>query len=192
MQRDFVGYGNRVPKVVWPHGAQIAVNFVLNYEEGAEHNILDGDTHSENYLTDLPGVLALDGERHLSAESMFEYGSRVGVWRLLHLFEEKEIPLTLFASGLALERNLPLAEHLKQSRHEIAGHGYRWINYREVATHLKMITIGLHARLSGRPGRSEILRQFIDFLHSFQKVWICRREEIAAHWSRHHPAAEGE
>ena len=131
MQRDFIGYGNRLPKVIWPEKGQIAINFVLNYEEGSESNILDGDRQSESYLTDLPGVIARDGDRHLSVESLFEYGSRAGVWRLLDLFNVYDIPLTLFATGLALERNPKLAEILKNSTHEIAGHGYRWINYRE-------------------------------------------------------------
>lgn len=294
MQRDLIGYGNSLPKVIWPQNARIAVNFVLNYEEGSELNVLDGDSQSENYLTDWPGMAALTGDRHLSAESLFEYGSRAGIWRLLHLFEYYGIPITIFATGLALERNLKLAEKLKQTQHEIAGHGYRWINYfkvdeelerehiqktiliiqnltqkqvtgwytgrrsihtrklivaaglqydsdsyaddlpywvsvseqthliipynldtndaryttspgwntgedcfqhlkasfdflyREGVEHPKMMTIGLHARLSGRPGRSEALRRFIEYLKQFDKVWICRREDIADHWYRHH------
>jgi len=292
MLRDFLGYGNKVPKVVWPQASRLAVNFVINYEEGAESNILDGDAHSENYLSDLPGALPLDGERNLSVESLFEYGSRAGIWRLLRLFEEYNIPLTIFAVGLALERNPVIAEALKNSPHEIAGHGYRWINYRQVspaiekehihktlaaielltgkqakgwytgrkspytrqlvveaglkydsdsyaddlpywvdvsgkkhliipysldvndfhyttspgwnngldfldylkatfnclynegATFPKMMTVGLHARLSGRPGRCESLRQFLDYIKTFQDVWICRREEIAEHWTK--------
>lgn len=296
MQRDLIGYGNHLPKVVWPQEAQIAINFVLNYEEGSERNILDGDLQSENYLVDWPEVVALEGKRNLSAESLFEYGSRAGVWRLLHLFNDYQIPITLFATGLALERNPPLAQVLKDSPHEIAGHGYRWINYstidpkterehiqktltviekltqkkvkgwyigrrsawtrqliveaglcydsesyaddlpywvsvndqphliipytldtndiryttspgwnqgedflqhlkatfnclyREGAIYSKMMTIGIHSRLSGRPGRSEALRSFIDYIKQFDKVWICRREEIAKHWYEYHPS----
>lgn len=297
MQRDFVGYGGNSPIVVWPERARLAINFVLNYEEGAESNILNGDEESESYLTDLPFVTPLKNDRHLSVESMFEYGSRAGVWRLLNLFEEHQIPLTLFATGLALERNPPLIQHLKQSTHEIAGHGYRWINYRYISEeteklhikktiegiemltqkkvkgwytgrrspntrkliveaglyydsesyaddlpywihiqeslspHLvipysldcndlhyatspgwntgtdffeylkatfdclyregekypKMMTISIHSRFSGRPGRAEALSRFINYLKEFDHLWICRREDIADHWYRHHP-----
>lgn len=294
MERDFAGYGNHFPKVIWPHHAQIAINFVLNYEEGAERNILDGDDQSENYLADWPGLCPLKHGRHLSSESLFEYGSRAGVWRLLALFESYGIPLTIFAAGLALERNLALANKLKNSPHEIAGHGYRWIDYAQVDekterehikktieiihsltkksvagwytgrrsmqtrkliveaglrydsdsyaddlpywlpvsghNHLiipysldtndaryvtspgwntgkdffrylkdtfdylyreglecpKMMTIGMHARLSGRPGRCGALSRFIDYLSHFDKVWICRREEVASYWYQHH------
>lgn len=290
MKRDLIGYGGCLPKVVWPLSARLALNFVLNYEEGSELNVLDGDEHSEDYLTDLPGAIALKGERHLSVESMFEYGSRVGIWRLLHLFEEYNIPLTIFATGLALERNPSLVDILKNNDHEIAGHGYRWINYRNVSKSLerehiqktieiiqtlcqkkvmgwytgrrsvntrqliveaglrydsdsyaddlpywvqvsnrnhliipyqmdtndaryatspgwntgedffqylkatfeclyreglrspKIMTVAVHARLSGRPGRFEALYRFIKFVKQFDNVWICRREEIANHW----------
>lgn len=290
MQRDFIGYGLHIPKVVWPQKARIALNFVLNYEEGSEANVLDGDEYSESYLTDLPGVLPLKGERHLSVESNFEYGSRTGVWRLLRLFEEYNIPLTVFATGLALERNPPFAEVLKHSKHEIAGHGYRWINYRNIdesieqehiqktikiietltqkkvvgwysgrksihtrklivkagiqydsdsyaddlpywvkvsnQNHLiipyqldtndfryastpgwntgedffqylkasfdclyreglkspKMMSVGLHPRLSGRPGRCEALYRFINYVKEFDQAWICKREDIANYW----------
>ncbi|MBX9692243.1 MAG: hypothetical protein K2Z81_07665 [Cyanobacteria bacterium] len=101
MGRDFIGYGEFLPKVAWPHHAQLALNFVLNYEEGAESNVLLGDDQSESYLTDLPGIVALTGERHLSSESHFEYGSRAGIWRLLRLFDDFGIPITIFAAGLA-------------------------------------------------------------------------------------------
>lgn len=293
MQRDFIGYADQTPKVGWPEDACIAVNFVLNYEEGSERNICDGDAVSEDYLTGLPNAAALKGERHLSVESLFEYGSRAGVWRLLRLFDEYKIPLTIFTTGLALERNPVLAKALMHSHHEISGHGYRWISYRNVSLetekediaktlktieqlvgrvakgwytgrksihtrqliveagllydsdsyaddlpywipvcekkHLiipynldandlryatepgwsdgidflnylkasfnclyregkicpKILTIGLHARLSGHPGRCEALRLFIEYVRSFSKVWICKREEIADYWIHH-------
>lgn len=295
MQRDFIGYGNHLPKVTWPQNAQLAVNFVLNYEEGSERNILDGDEQSENYLADWPGLPAVKNARNLSAESLFEYGSRVGVWRLLSLFEAYNIPLTIFTTGLALERNPPLAEKLKHCTHEIAGHAYRWINYSDMdenrereqinktlailqkltqktvtgwytgrrsgntrkilveagllydsdsyaddlpywlnlsnKNHLvipysldtndaryatspgwntgkdflqyltdsfdrlyeegkhfpKMMTVGIHARLSGRPGRCVALTHFIEHIRKFDKVWICRREDIAKFWYQNHP-----
>lgn len=297
MQRDLIGYGNSLPQVVWPKNAQIAINFVLNYEEGSESNVLDGDNESESYLTDWPALVALKNERHLSAESLFEYGSRAGIWRILNLFDSYNISITIFTTGLALERNPPLAEKLKHSQHEIAGHGYRWINYfkvdenlerehiqktiqivqeltqkkiigwytgrrskstrkliveaglkydsesysddlpywihesehthliipysldtndaryatcpgwnngeqflqhlkatfdclyREGAEHPKMMTIGIHGRLSGRPGRCEALRNFINYIQEFDKVWISRRQDIAEHWYRFHSKA---
>lgn len=136
-KRDFVGYGGHYPLVKWPESARVAINFVLNYEEGAEINIMDGDPQSESYLTDIPGILPLQQRRHLSSESIFEYGSRTGVWRLLKLFGEYNIPITLFATGLALERNPALLNELKQSNHELAGHGYRWINYRDVSIEIE-------------------------------------------------------
>lgn len=286
MERDFVGYGQNIPKIVWPKKARLAINFILNYEEGSEQNVLDGDSESESYLTDLPGVCALKGGRQLSVESLFEYGSRTGVWRLLHLFDEFNIPITLFATGLALERNEPLCQKLRESPHEVAGHGYRWINYREVSkaveqkhidetlktiqkltgkqpigwytgrrsentrklivdagmkydsdsyaddlpywvplenkSHLvipynldandfrygtvpgwssgedflyylkstfdclyregKLMTIGLHPRFSGRPGRAEVLRRFIEYIKQYKDLWICRREDVANLW----------
>lgn len=282
-----MGYGPSIPKIVWPNKARLALNFVLNYEEGAESCVLEGDAFSEHYLTDLPLSAPLKGERHLSVESLFEYGSRRGVWRLLELFEAHSIPLTVFATGMALEKNLPLAKTLKKSAHEVAGHGYRWIDYREVpeaverehiqktlniiqtlcgkkatgwytgrrskntraliveaglkydsesyaddlpywvevkgkehlvipyqldtndaryvmspgwtsgndyfeylkasfeclyregSTFPKMMTVGVHARLSGRPGRAEALHRFIQFIKQFDDIWICKREEIA-------------
>lgn len=290
MDRDFIGYGNHLPVVNWPKQGRLALNFVLNYEEGAERNIADGDDQAEDYLIDWPKFTAQKNERHLSSESLFEYGSRAGVWRLLSLFDDYKAPLTLFATGLALQRNPDLAENLKKSPHEIAGHGYRWINYSQmpeeierehiektllairnltektvsgwytgrtssntrkliieagllydsdsysddlpyfINKHLiipyaldtndaryatspgwdtgkdffqylkdsfdalyregenfpKMMTVGLHARLSGRPGRTEGLRRFLDYVAPFNDVWICKREEIAKYWIQHH------
>lgn len=284
MLRNFTGYHGKSPTNPWPNQAKIAVNFVLNYEEGSESNILDGDAQSEDYLTDIPHLSPRIGERHLSSESVFEYGSRAGVWRLLTLFEEFEIPITIFATGQALERNPPLVKALNESRHEIAGHGYRWINYqsiskevemehfqktiqiihtltnkkvygwytgrksnhtleivrelklfyssdsyaddlpfidnhlliipysldtndsrffsghefflylkntfdclyREGKNHPKMMSIGLHGRLGGRPGRTEAVRQFIEYIQTFDNVWICRREDIAEYWLKRH------
>lgn len=290
MERDLIGYGRKLPKVIWPNHARVALNFVLNYEEGSESNIMDGDEHSETYLSDLPGAIPLNKERHLSVESLFEYGSRAGIWRLLNLFEEHHIPLTIFATGLALERNPAFVEALKHSTHEIAGHGYRWIDYRMMSESLerehikktietiqtlchkkvvgwytgrrsvntrrlivqaglqydsdsyaddlpywvqvdsrphliipyqldtndaryatspgwntgedfyqylkaafdclyreglhspKMMTVGIHPRLSGRPGRCEALQRFINYVKEFDHVWICQRKDIAAHW----------
>lgn len=294
MERDFIGYGNQLPIVKWPQQGRVALNFVLNYEEGAERNIMDGDDQAEDYLIDWPKYTTIQGKRSLSSESLFEYGSRVGVWRLLSLFDEYKLPLTLFATGLALERNLPLAHQLKLSTHEIAGHGYRWINYSQMDESLerehiqktmrviqsltgkkvkgwytgrvsdntrkliveanlvydsdsysddlpywmkvndkkhliipyaldtndaryatcpgwdtgaaffqylkdtfdalylegktdpKMMTVGLHSRFSGRPGRCQQLKNFLEYVLKFNHVWICRREEIADYWMNDH------
>lgn len=292
--RDFVGYGSHLPKVIWPGNAQIAINFALNYEEGSERNILDGDDQSEDYLADWPNLTAVLNKRSLSSESLFEYGSRAGIWRLLALFDRYDLPLTIFATGLSLERNYELAEKLKSSPHEVAGHGYRWINYslldekverehiektlliirsltqknfcgwytgrrsehtrqllieaglqydsesysddlpywveigsqrqliipyaldtndaryatspgwntgndffqylkeafdylyQEGEEYPKMMTIGIHPRLSGRPGRCGALKRFIEYILTFKRVWICRREEIAQYWYQNH------
>jgi peptidoglycan/xylan/chitin deacetylase (PgdA/CDA1 family) len=126
-QRDFVGYGAHPPDPRWPGGARLAVNFVMNYEEGAEPSIQDGDGYTETGLTEAPGVpLAVKG-RDLSGESMFEYGSRVGFWRLLRLFQERKLPMTVFACALALERNLDAAAAIRAAGYDACSHGFRWV-----------------------------------------------------------------
>lgn len=292
--RNWLGYKNNSPKANWPEQARIAVNFVLNYEEGSERNILDGDSESESYLTDIPNLSSLKNKRHYSSESMFAYGSRAGCWRLLSLFDQNQIPITLFATGLALERNPALCDYLRKAKHEIAGHGYRWIDYRtadsedeciditktlkaiknltgkevvgwytgrkskntrrlivehglsydsedysddlpfwvdvKTTSHLvipytldcndcryvsspgwstpedffqylkhsfdylyeegrtspKMMSIGLHSRLSGRPARAMAIKKFITYIQAHEKIWICRRQDIAKHWYNFH------
>lgn len=288
-ERDFIGYGGETPKNCWPLGAKIAVNFVVNYEEGAERNPLDGDRVHESYGVEFPLVKNREGLRHLGVESLYEYGARSGIWRLIALFESYRLPLTFFACAKALERNPPLVRYLKSSFHEIAGHGYRWIDYsdhsreeenREIircleilkgltgkevrgwytgrrglhtrdhlvdipeivydsdsyaddlpyyygkSNHLiipynldcndfrfttqpgfsspedfflqlkmsfdalylegerapKMLSIGLHPRISGRPARSFALKRFIDYISTYEGVWITRRIDIANHW----------
>ena len=130
--RDLIGYGPTPPQAGWPNGARLAVQFVLNYEEGGESCILHGDQASEAFLSEIVGAAPWQGLRHLSMESIYEYGSRVGVWRLLELFRRKEIPLTLFAVAMAIERNPAVAEAAMKAGHEICSHGYRWIDYRNV------------------------------------------------------------
>lgn len=288
--RDLVGYGGRPPHPRWPDEARLALQFVLNVEEGAESCILEGDAASESYLHDLPGRPARVGERDLSVEGMYEYGARAGVWRILDLFAARGLPLTVFAVGRALERNPALAEALRASGHEIAGHGYRWIDHRDMPedeerehirrtvaiierlcgrrplgwysgrvsantrrllieeggfiyssdaynddlpywhpgppAHLlipytlvnndarylmphgcatgddfqrlltdafeclwlegarapKMMSVGLHGRISGHPARLMALARFLDHVQARGAVWICRREAIARHW----------
>ncbi|MCZ6838678.1 MAG: polysaccharide deacetylase family protein, partial [Alphaproteobacteria bacterium] len=130
--RDLIGYGPTPPQAGWPNGARLAVQFVLNYEEGGESCILHGDQASEMFLSEIVGAAPWKSQRHLSIESIYEYGGRVGVWRLLELFRRKEIPLTLFAVAMAIERNPAVAEAAMKAGHEICSHGYRWIDYRNV------------------------------------------------------------
>jgi putative urate catabolism protein len=294
--RDLVGYADNPPDPQWPAGAKLAVQFVLNYEEGGENTVLNGDAGSEIYLTEVPGGQPVMGARDLSTESQYEYGSRVGVWRILRLFAERKLNFTCYGVGLALERNPAVAKAMAIAGHEIASHGYRWINYRDVPeeterehlhkaiaaierltgqrplgwytgrispqtrklvaeeggflydsdaynddlpywveiagkghlvipytldnndmkfsvapgftsgdgwfTYLKdafdvlhregqrtprMMSIGLHCRLAGRPGRFAALERFVDYVQSHRDVWICKRIDIARHWRQVHP-----
>lgn len=295
-ERDLVGYGGQPPHAQWPGEARVAVQFVLNVEEGAERSMAHGDEESESYLHELPGRPARRGERDLSVEGMYEYGSRAGVWRILELFGARNLPLTAFAVGQALELNPALGRALGAAGHEVAGHGYRWLDYREVpeaeerrhirltveviericgrrpvgwytgrvsehtrrllreeggflyssdaynddlpywlpgspphliipytlvnndaryllsagfasgadflrllkdafdvlwqegARRPKMMSVGLHGRISGHPARAMALARFLDYVQGHDAVWICRREEIARHWMRQHPA----
>jgi putative urate catabolism protein len=295
--RDFVGHGPTPPHARWPNGARIAVQFVLNYEEGGENCILEGDEASEAFLSEIVGARPFPSARHLSMESMYEYGSRVGVWRLLDLFAERGLPLTIFAVAMALEKNPAAGEAFLKAGHEIASHGYRWIDYQDVPeeierehvlraieiherllgerplgfyqgrtspqtrkivveeggflydadsysdelpywdhdwgrAHLvvpytldanymryatqqgfnsgeqfftylrdafdvlhregaqrpRMLSIGLHCRLSGRPGRAAALARFLDHVLAHDDVWVARRIDIARHWAQLHPA----
>ena len=295
-ERDLVGYGSCPPYPRWPNDARVAVQFVLNIEEGAESSILNGDAQSEAYLHELPGRPARLRERDLSVEGMYEYGSRAGVWRILELFSARGLPLTAFAVGRALELNPEIGRALCAAGHEVAGHGYRWLDYRDIPedeerqhirrtieiierlcgkgpvgwytgrvshntrrllrdvggllyssdaynddlpywlagspAHLvipytlvnndacyllpngvasgddflrrlkdgfdllwqegarcpKMMSVGLHARISGHPARALALARFLDYVQHHAAVWICRREEIARHWMAEHPA----
>ena len=295
--RDLIGYGSTPPDANWPGSAQLALQFVINYEEGGENSIVHGDAGSEAFLSEIVGAESWLGQRHPSMESIYEYGSRVGVWRLLKLFKQKQLPLTVFAVGMALERNPAVADMALEHGHEICSHGYRWIDYRHVSesverehiqktvdiitrltgerplgwytgrtsentrrlvveeggflydadsydddlpywtrvgdrSHLvvpytldnndmrfatpqgfnsgeqffaylrdafdtlyaegatlpRMMSVGLHCRLVGRPGRIRALERFIDYVRGFDRVWICRRIDIAQHWQRQHPA----
>jgi putative urate catabolism protein len=293
--RDMIGYGENPPLADWPGGARLALQIVLNYEEGGENNVLHGDAGSEAFLSEIVGAVSLPGERHLNIESIYEYGSRAGLWRILGLFAERRLPLTIFAVGMALERNPAAAAAMIAGGHEVASHGWRWIDYHAVdeATeradmaraidtitrltgerplgwytgrisprtrrlvveeggflydadsyaddlpywvseqgrdHLvvpytldandmrfataqgfnsgeqffaylrdsfdvlyaegserpKMMSVGLHCRLAGRPGRFAALVRFLDHVQRHDGVWICRRVDIARHWHAHH------
>jgi len=294
--RDLIGYGRRRPYAAWPNGARVAVSFVLNYEEGGERNVMDGDPHAEIYLTpDIVGLPPKTG-RNYNVEDQFEYGSRTGFWRLLRLFNERQLPFTSWAVGLALTRNPEAGRAMAEAGHEVASHSWRWIDYAnmpeaqeredirrtvqaiqeiagspplgwytgrysentrrlvmeetetlydsdsynddlpywtqvsgkprlvvpyaldtndfkfatspgwmsgddffvylkaafdqlyaEGADEPKMMSIGLHCRLTGRPARAEALARFMDYVQRHERVWTCRRVEIARHWMQHHP-----
>ena len=151
--RDLVGYGPKPPKAKWPGQARIALQFVLNYEEGGENSILHGDKASEAFLSEIVGAQPIEGARHMSMESLYEYGSRVGVWRLLELFERHELPLTVFGVAMAMERNPAAVEAFLKAGHEIASHGWRWINYQHVPLEVErehmQRAIEIHQRLTG-------------------------------------------
>lgn len=295
--RDLAGYGATPPDPQWPGNARVALQFVVNFEEGGENCVLHGDAASETFLSEIVGAQAYEGARHLSMESMYEYGSRVGVWRLLRLFEERGLPLTCFAVAMAMQRNPDPIAAMVEAGHEIASHGWRWIDYQHVSadverehirravqvhtevagtrplgfyqgrtspqtralvveeggfvydadsyaddlpywdheaerphlvvpytldvndmrfsspagfgspdqfeTYLRdtfdqlydegqrrpaMMSIGLHCRLAGKPGRARALARFLDYVQSKQSVWICRRIDIANHWAQRFPA----
>jgi len=292
--RDMIGYGTNGKKIKWPNNARLAVQIVLNYEEGAENCVLNGDKYSETFLSEIVGAKAIKG-RHVSMESIYEYGSRAGFWRLDKLFKEKKIPITVFAVALALKQNPEVCEAIKSGDYEVAAHGYRWIDYQDVKKSVerkhmhdaiktikkifgsrplgwytgrcspntrdlvfdeggflydsdsysddlpyweyrgkkqqliipytldnndmrfatnqgfntgdhffsylkdsfdtlyeegksnpKMMSVGLHCRLIGRPGRIQSLKRFLDYVLKFDDIWICKREDIANHWIKNY------
>ena len=300
--RDLIGYGRTPPDPQWPNGAKIAVQFVLNYEEGGENNILHGDAASEAFLSEIVGAQALHGVRHMNMESIYEYGSRAGFWRLHRMFTDRAMPVTVYAVATALDRNHEAAAAMKEADWEIASHGLKWIDYQymdreterrhmaeairihtavtgerplgwytgrcspntlalvaeeggflycadsyaddlpywarvggrsqlvvpytldtndmrfataqgfnsgdQFFTYLKdcfdvlleegrrgsakMLSIGLHCRLIGRPGRAASLARFLDYVQRHDRAWVCRRIDIARHWHENHPAPEAQ
>jgi len=291
--RNMVGYGSKKFKVVWPNNAKLALQIVLNYEEGAENCVLHGDKHSETFLSEIIGAQPIKG-RHINMESFYEYGSRRGFWRLHKLFTEKKIPITIFGVAMALERNPEICKAIKKGDYEVASHGWRWIDYQNIKksvekkhmelsikaikkifgqrplgwytgrcspntrdlvmneggflydsdsysddlpyweyrnnkkqliipytldnndmrfatnqgfnsgdqfytylkdsfdvlyeegkTSPKMMSIGLHCRLIGRPGRIQSLKKFLNYVLKFKKdIWICKRIDIAKYWTK--------
>jgi peptidoglycan/xylan/chitin deacetylase (PgdA/CDA1 family) len=150
------GYGANPPDPRWPAGARIAVQFVINYEEGGENAILHGDPASESFLSEIVGAKPLRGVRHMSMESLYEYGSRAGFWRLMRLFEERRIPVTIFAVGMALARNKEAAAAMVEGGHEVASHGWRWIDYQYVPEdvereHMRLAVEAIEDATSTRP-----------------------------------------
>lgn len=293
--RDMIGYGAEPPHANWPGGARLAVQVVMNYEEGGENCVLHGDPGAETFLSEIIGAAPV-ADRHISMESIYEYGSRAGVWRLLRLFKKYDIPITVFAVAMALKRHPDVAKACMDAGHEICSHGLRWINYQDVdidterqhmadairiikditgerplgwytgrtspntaklvaeeggflydaddysddlpfwreagrkpqlvvpytldtndmrfasaqgfnsgdqfftylkdafdtlyeegETAPKMMSVGLHCRLVGRPGRVKALERFFDYARSHKDVWFARRIDIARHWQKEHP-----
>ncbi len=294
--RDLVGYGGKAPQAKWPRKARIALQFVLNYEEGGENSVLHGDPASEAFLSEIVGAQPVEGARNMSMESLYEYGARVGVWRILELFRRYDLPLTIYGVAMAMERNPAAVEAFLKAGHEIASHGWRWINYQhlpideerehmrraieiqkrltgerplgwytgrtspntrklvvedggflydaddysdelpwydgrygkpqlvvpytldandmrfatpqgfnsgeqfyqylkdsfdalyaEGARSPRMMSVGLHCRIVGRPGRIAALERFLKYVSGKRQVWIARRIDIARHWLEHHP-----
>ena len=292
--RDLIGYGSKNTNVKWPNNAKLALQFVLNYEEGGEQCVLHGDKTSEVFLSEIIGAQPIKG-RNLNMESIYEYGSRRGFWRIHDLFIKKKIPLTIFGVGMALERNKEICKAIKKANYEVASHGWRWIDYQNVSkikekkdmklainsikkifstrplgwytgrcspntldlvideggflycsdtynddlpywirkgnkkqlmipytldnndmrfatnqgfnsgdqffSYLKdsfdtlylegknfpkMMSVGLHCRLIGRPGRIQSLRKFLNYVLGFKDVWICKRIDIAKHWIKNY------
>ena len=199
--RDLVGYGQHPLNPQWPNQARLALQFVINYEEGGENCILHGDAASEAFLSEIIGAQPLLGVRNLNMESMYEYGSRAGFWRLHRLFTERNIPLTVYAVAMALERNPDAGKAMVDANWEVASHGYRWIDYQYVGeeverSHIQK-AIDIHTRIIGtrplgfyqgrnRPGRAAALAKFLDYVQTQAQVWICRRIDIARHWHQHH------
>jgi allantoinase len=292
--RNMIGYGAKGKSISWPNNARLALQIVLNYEEGGENCVLNGDKYSETFLSEIIGAKAIKG-RHISMESIYEYGSRAGFWRLHKLFKDKNIPVTIFGVGLALEQNPEVCEAIKNGNYEVAAHGYRWIDYQDVKksvekkhmqqaiktikkifgsrplgwytgrcspntrdlvfdeggflydsdsysddlpywekkgnkkqliipytldnndmrfatnqgfntgdhfynylkdsfdalyeegkTSPKMMSVGLHCRLIGRPGRIQSLKKFLDYVLKFNDIWICKRIDIAKHWIKNY------
>ncbi|MEM7278685.1 MAG: allantoinase PuuE [Pseudomonadota bacterium] len=293
--RDMRGYGEQLPDAKWPGDARVAIQFVINYEEGGENCVLHGDAASEAFLSEIVGAAPIENARHMNMESIYEYGSRAGFWRLHRLFTERGLPVTVFGVAMALARNPDAVAAMHEANWEIASHGYRWIDYQNIdieteRLHLlkavemhsevtgqapagwylgrcspnshqlaaehgnflynadsyaddlpywdlsfdepqlmvpytldandmrfatpqgfnsgaqffeylrdsfdvlyaeggRMMSIGLHCRLAGRPGRAAAVARFLDYVLEHPRAWVTRRVDIANHWRKHHPPA---
>ncbi|NBO03086.1 MAG: allantoinase [Betaproteobacteria bacterium] len=221
--RDLIGYGRHPPQANWPGRAKIALQFVLNYEEGGENHVLHGDPSSEQFLSEIVGAAAYP-DRHMSMDSIYEYGSRVGVWRILKEFERRGLPLTVFAVAMydsdyygddlpfftqvacsdgSLRRHLIVPYTLDANDMRFAtpqgfntaAHFFTYLKdsfdvlYAEGEESPRMMSVGMHCRLLGRPGRIRALQRFLDYVQTHDRVWICRRDAIAKHWIAHHSPA---
>src|SRR5262249_44698046 len=154
--RDLKGYGRTPPNPEWPGGARLALSLVLNYEEGAEYCVLHGDSHSESILADQPGLESVKGLRVVNVESIYDYGSRAGFWRILRVLEERKLPVTIYAVGMALERNPEAAAAIVELDYEVASHGWRWIDYQYVGEaeereHIRRAVAAIERAVGRRP-----------------------------------------
>ncbi len=292
--RDMIGYGSKKLKINWPNNARLALQIVLNYEEGAENSVLHGDKYSETFLSEIIGAKPIKG-RNINMETIYEYGSKRGFWRLHELFQEKKIPITIFGVAMALERNPEICKAIIEGDYEVASHGWRWIDYQNISKSVekkhmdlaiksikkifgkrplgwytgrcspntrdlvmseggflydsdsysddlpyweirnkkkqliipytldnndmrfatnqgfnsgdqfysylkdsfdalyaegkqspKMMSVGLHCRLIGRPGRIQSLKRFLDYVLKHDDIWICKRLDIAKHWIKNY------
>src|SRR2546428_199073 len=181
--RDLVGYGGHPPHPRWPGEARIAVNFVVNYEEGSEYNVHD-DGFSEATLTESGSTNYGVKGRDLAAEGLFEYGSRVGFWRVLRLFKERGLPLTVFGCALALERNPAVAAAIREAGFDVCSHGWRGVKRYGLPADAER----RHLRLIGHPSRAAGLERALDYIGRHKGVWFTRRIDIARHWVATHPA----
>jgi len=151
--RDMIGYGATPPHAHWPDNAKLALQFVINYEEGAENSVLHGDAAAEAFLSEIIGAQPIAGARHMNMESLYEYGSRAGFWRLYRVFTSRGLPVTVYGVAMALERNPPAVAAMIAAGWEVASHGYRWIDYQHVPEsverqHLRK-AIEIHSRVTG-------------------------------------------
>lgn len=297
--RNLLGYHGQPPKVEWPNHARVAVQFVLNYEEGGENHVEHGDTGSEQFLSDIIGAASFP-DKHMSMDSMYEYGSRAGFWRIHNEFKKRNLPMTIFGVGMALIRNPYIVNAIQEANYDVVSHGQRWVHYQDMPIELerqymdqamsvletlfgtapigwytgrdspntrqllaefpqiqydsdnygddlpfwttltnleghtrphliipytlesndmkfstpggfnsgeqfyqylkdsfdvlyregkispKMLSIGMHCRILGRPGRFKALQRFLDYIQAHENVWICRRGDIAEHWYKYH------
>ncbi|CAH2918621.1 MAG: Uricase (urate oxidase) (EC [uncultured Paraburkholderia sp.] len=181
--RDLIGYGRHPVQANWPGRARVAVQFVLNYEEGGENCVLHGDSGSEQFLSEIVGAAAYPA-RHMSMESIYEYGSRAGVWRILGEFEKRGLPLTLDTNDMrfASPQGFNTADHFFTYLRDAFD-----VLYEEGDEAPKMLSVGMHCRLLGRPGRFRALQRFLNHIEQHDRVWVTRRVDIARHWREHHP-----
>jgi len=173
--RNMIGYGAKIPKIKWPNNAKLALQIVLNYEEGSENCVLHGDKTSEVFLSEIIGAQPVKG-RHINMESLYEYGSRRGFWRIHELFQEKKIPITIFGVGMALEKNIEICQAIKESDYEVASHGWRWIDYQKVSRstekkHMQMAIKSIEKIFGKRP-----LGWYTGRCSPTRETWLWKKE----------------
>ena len=174
--RDIIGYGRTPPFADWPGGARVAVQFVINYEEGGENNILHGDSASEAFLSEIVGAAPWVGQRHMNMESIYEYGSRAGFWRLHRMFVDREMPVTVYAVATAMARNQPVVDAMNEAGWEIATHGYKWIDYRDLSKEVEGQHIAEAIRIHTKGGgKSSAWLLSGTLVNQHDPAWLRRR-----------------